>query len=319
MYQIGISFGFIGVIQHLNWALYLQLLQGSETRWAGTNDTPQSLGINGNFGAKTWEGPTSPSDFNCERFQQKKIRNNLPCDDLKIKMDSSQWMPVVLTEGLEKNVKNDDGIHCHTLTWNHPMFGSSAMSAHTRGAILNRDGAQAQTLPFSMKCFESCCELCVCVLRFVTVKWNLKSIKAFMTIISDTFKVTHIFWEFECLLMFAKATKWLCSVTHHQTGHVVKEKTVSFPFVSDFFETWSSLHCFVNFFVSEAEASNEAKNTGRDNTKSKRGEQHVLPKASQSLTRKSAHNSLNSNKRSIFKLFSTWKIWLFSINFSKNS
>ena len=71
--------------------------------------------------------------------------------------------------------------------------------------------------------------------------------------------------------MFAKATKWLCSVTHHQTGHVVKEKTVSFPFVSDFFETWSSLHCFVNFFVSEAEASNEAKNTGRDNTKSKEG------------------------------------------------
>ena len=79
--------------------------------------------------------------------------------------------------------------------------------------------------------------------------------------------------------MFAKATKWLCSVTHLQTGHVVKEKTVSFPFVSDLFETWSSLHCFVNFFVSEAEASNEAKNTGRDNTKSKRGEQHVLPKA----------------------------------------
>ena len=79
--------------------------------------------------------------------------------------------------------------------------------------------------------------------------------------------------------MFAKATKWLCSVTHHQTGHAVKEKTVSFPFVSDFFDTWSSLHCFINFFVSEAAASNEAKNTARDNTKSKRGEPHGLPKA----------------------------------------
>jgi len=154
-----------------------------------------------------------------------------------------------------------------------PPLSSSAMSAHTRGAILNRDGAQAQTLPFSMKCFESCCELCVCVLRFVTVKWNLKSFKAFMATMSDSFKVTHIFWEFGCLLMFAKATKWLHSVTYHQSGHVVKEKTVSFPFPSDFFCTWSSLHCFVNFFVSEAEASNEAKNTGRDNTKSKRGEQ----------------------------------------------
>ena len=109
--------------------------------------------------------------------------------------------------------------------------------------------------------------------------------------------------------MFAKATKWLCSVTHHQTGHVVKEKTVSFPFVSDFFDTWSSLHCFVNFFVSEAEASNEAKNTGRDNTKSKRGEQHVLPKANLTI----CSHFLNSNKRSIIELFSTLKIWLFSI------
>ena len=169
-------------------------------------------------------------------------------------------------------------------------------------------------------CLRTHVEPC-CVLRLVTVVHGIEknSFKAFMTIISDTFKVTHNLWEFGCLLMFAKATKGLCSVTHHQTG--LKKKLSVFPFLSDFFETWSSLHCFVNFFVSEAEASNEAKNTGRDNTKSKRGEQHVLPKANPhaNLWHEYAHNSLNSNKRSIFKLFSTWKIWLFSINFSRIS
>ena len=217
-----------------DWALYLQLLQGSETRWAGTNDTPQSLGINGNVVSKPDKVQRVHLIFNCERFRQKTWETK------RLLIVNAMW-------------------------W-----------------FENKNGLQPVVLPVVV-CHQNVFK---------------KSFKAFMTIISATFKVTQNFWGFRCLLMFAKATKWLCSVTHHQTGHVVKEKTVSFPFASDFFCTWSSLHCFVNFFVSEAEASNEAKNTGRDNTKSKRGEQHVLPKANPhaNLWHDYAHNSLKSNK-----------------------
>ena len=54
-----------------DWALYLQLLQGSETRWAGTNDTPQSLGINGNVVSKPDKVQRVHLIFNCEGFRQK--------------------------------------------------------------------------------------------------------------------------------------------------------------------------------------------------------------------------------------------------------
>ena len=72
-----------------------------------------------------------------------------------------------------KKCKNDGPAYAgHTLsfllTWNdHPMFASSPMSAHTRGAML-------------------------CASLSDGGPWNRKkSLKAFMAIISDTFKVTH--------------------------------------------------------------------------------------------------------------------------------
>ena len=84
-------------------------------------------------------------------------------------------LPVVVCHqnAFKKNVKNDGPAYAgHTLsfllTWNDlPMFASSPMSAHTGGAVL-------------------------CASLSDGGPWNRKkSFKAFMTIISDTFKVTH--------------------------------------------------------------------------------------------------------------------------------
>ena len=127
----------------------------------------------------------------------------MPCDDLKTKMDSSQWMPVVLPECLEKNVKNDDGIHCRFYWLGTIPFLVPPLCLRTHvepsWAILNRDGAQAQTLPFSMKCFESCCELCVCVC-FASWRWNgIWNHSKLSWQLCLTLSKSHIFFESLCV------------------------------------------------------------------------------------------------------------------------
>ena len=82
MNQVGISFRFVlshptpqrrlsflkpGTSIHHKLG-HLQLLQGSETRWAGTNDTPESLG---QLLFQTDKVQGVHLIFNCERFQQK--------------------------------------------------------------------------------------------------------------------------------------------------------------------------------------------------------------------------------------------------------
>ena len=119
-----------------NWALYLQLLQGSETRWAGTNDTPQSL-LDGNLVSNLIRSNESIWFLIVKGFSKK--------DDKRLLIVNAMWwfenknglQPVVLPvvvchqNAFKKNVKNDSPAYAgHTLsfllTWNDlPMFASS--------------------------------------------------------------------------------------------------------------------------------------------------------------------------------------------------